>query len=211
MDTKILKTIEAIPEYLQIIFVTGYIGYVIAQSGFREKEKKSDLFYGTLLYGLFGYIIYDLMKLYCPKQFPFVVYALSGSSASIIAAILWRKWIKNIWYKILHITAISNEDNIPTVWAGIIQNTEMLHKQISVSLKNGSKLECNDIQSFQDAPFPCYYADNDGNIAIYVTEVISSKNITTKREYVRDKEWGDLLTYIPKDEISKIAIRLIPK
>ena len=97
------------------------------------------------------------------------------------------------------------------VWTSIIQNTNAYSRQISVLLKNGTELECNDVSLFKDAAFPGYYTDNVGNIAIYVTKMTPLNGKPEEREYVTVENWGDLITYIPKSEISTVDIRLEKK
>jgi hypothetical protein len=202
------KTLSSLPEHLQVILATGYIGYSIAQSGFRDKERKDELFYGILVYGLFGYIIYDLAK---PHYQYFIIPSILGATFTAIVALLWRKYLRDFWNNLLHSSSFSNEDNIKGVWPGLTQNTKVAPTQITVLLKNGTSLECNDVQSFSNAPFPRYYADNDGNIAIYVSRKIFSDGTHKDMTHVRDDNWGDRITYIPKYEIASIGIRFIPK
>ena len=66
---------------------------------------------------------------------PFAMHALTSVIVTVIIAVLWRKWGRDIWYKILHKTAISNENNIPGVWTEIIQNTDIIQKQIKCLIK----------------------------------------------------------------------------
>lgn len=206
MDANIFTTL---PEHIQITLATGYLGYSIAQSGYRKNERKDDMLYSILVYGLVGYMCYDLVR---PFAAHFFLPAVAASVATSVTALIWRKKLRGLWYKFLHLSAISNEDNIPDVWSGIIQRTDVAPSQVTVFLKNGAVMKCDNISDFNDAPFPRYYTDTDGNFALYVTRDKQPSDTEMKDcPNVRDPHWGDRLTFIPKDEISHISIRFVKK
>lgn len=203
-----IQTISALPEHLQIVLVTGYIGHAIARAGFRDKERPDELFYGILVFGLFGYIIYNLAK---PHYTYFLIPSVLGAITTTAIALIWRKHLKHRWDSLLHSTSVSNEDSIKGVWVGLTQNTKVAPTQITVLLKNGISLECNNVQSFGNAPFPRYYSDNDGNLAIYVTKRILADGTEKVLAHTRDETWGDKITFIPKEEISNVGIRFLDR
>ena len=198
-----LKDIASLPEQLQVILVSGYLGYSIAYAGFRENERKDDVFYGILAFGIFGYLFYDFTrKSWASFLFP----GIGALATSVLIAIFWRKYGRR-WFNVaLHRAAISNEDGIKTVWTRIIQDTTIAPRQIVVYLKDGTILECDDVQSFWDAPVPLYYTDSDGNIALYVTAKTLKDCEPKEVEHIRHG-WGDKVTYVPKDQIASVQIR----
>jgi hypothetical protein len=202
-----MKEFEAffsIPQYIQIVLVTGYIGFRIARSGLREHERKDELLYGILVYGLFGYIIYDLC---IPFYKHLLIPAFAATATTTLLAIFWRKYGSKFWSDAMHKLEVSNEDGTPNVWAGLTQCTTAGPTQVEVLLKNGTSLACQDVQSFSDAPFPKYYTDSFGNIAIYVTHKQKLNSEKKEQKTVRDAEWGDRITYIPAQEIERILFR----
>jgi hypothetical protein len=206
METNIFTTL---PEHIQIALATGYLGYSIARAGYRKNERKDDVLYGILVYGLVGYMCYDFVR---PLATHFFLPAVAASVATAATALIWRKKLSAVWYKFLHTSAISNEDNIPDVWSGIIQRTDVAPTQVSVHMKNGTTLKCHNVPKFRNAPFPFYYADSEGNIAIYAThKQAPSDSEIRELPNVRDTTWGDRLTYVPKEEISYITVRLKKK
>lgn len=202
-----MKAIEEffnIPQYIQIVIVTGYIGFRIARSGLRERERKDELLYGILVYGLIGYIIYDL----CMPFYKYVlVPAIVSTATTILVAIFWRKYGSNFWNDAMHKLQVSNEDGTPDVWSGITQCTSSGPTQVEIILKDGTSLACNDVQSFSDAPFPRYYTDNFGNMAIYVTHKKNPNSDKKEQKTVRDAEWGDRITYVPSQCIERVLFR----
>ena len=202
-----IGSLANLPEHIQIVIATGYIGHSIARSGLRDKERKDELLYGIIVFGLIGYIAYDLFK---SKFTHFLVPAIVATIVVIFFACVWRKYGRN-WSKLLHGAGVLNEDGTNSVWVGLTQSTHIGPTQISVLLNDGTTLECNDVQSFSDAPFPRYYTDNEGNIGFYVTKVKQPDGTIKEKPTVRDKGWGDRLTYVPSTEISRVMIRFKSK
>lgn len=203
-----LKDFASLPEQLQVVLVSGYLGYSIAQAGFRDNERKEDVFYGILSFGIFGYIFYDFTR---STHSSFLLPGLGALCSSVLVAIFWRKYGKRWFNRILHKAAISNEDGIKTTWARIIQDTSIAPKQIVVQMKDGSKYTCDDVQSFGAAPIPLYYTDTEGNLAIYVTHRTATDGVETLVDAVRHDSWGDRITYIPAKDIANVDIRFVKK
>lgn len=201
-----LKDLASLPEQLQVIIVSGYLGYSIAYAGFRENERKEDVFYGILSFGIFGYVYYDFTR---KAYSTFLAPGLGALLASVLIAMFWRKYGRRAFNALMHKASISNEDGIKTTWSRIIQDTSIAPKQIVVQMKDGTKYSCDDVQSFGDAPIPLYYTDTEGNLAIYVTQITAVDGTVTNVESVRDELWGDRITYIPAKDIANIDIRFV--
>ncbi|ADW16393.1 hypothetical protein Despr_0204 [Desulfobulbus propionicus DSM 2032] len=203
-----IENLLNLPEYIQIVIATGYIGHSIARSGLRDKERKDELLYGIIVFGLFGYVAFDLVK---PFFSYFLIPAIIAVVSVVVISCLWRKVGKPLTNTIFQNAGVLNEDGIPNVWTGITQCTHAGPTQVKVLLKDGSALICNNVQSFGDAAFPKYYTDNDGNIALYVTSIRKTDGTTKEMTTVRDADWGDRLTYVPASEISRVMIRFKKK
>jgi hypothetical protein len=203
-----LKDFASLPEQLQVILVSGYLGYSIAHAGFRDNERKDDVLYGILSFGIFGYIFYDFTR---KAYATFLLPGLGALLVSVFVALFWRKYGRRTFNAVLHKSAISNEDGIKTTWARLIQDTTIAPSQLVVLLKDGSVIECDDVQSFGNAPVPLYYTDAEGSIAFYVTRKISATGEVKELQHTRNTEWGDKITYVSKDQISSISIRFLKK
>lgn len=201
-----LKDFASLPEQLQVILVSGYLGYSIAYAGFRENERKEDVFYGILSFGIFGYIFYDFTR---KAHSTFLWPGLGALLVSVVIALFWRKYGRQWFNATLHKAAISNEDGIKTTWARIVQDTTIAPTQIVVQMKDGSKYTCDDVQAYGNAPIPLYYTDTDGNVAIYVTQKTATDGVETIVDAVRNESWGDRITYIPSKDIANIDIRFV--
>lgn len=203
-----LNGFASLPEQLQVILVSGYLGYSIAYAGYRDKERKDQLFYGILAFGIFGYIFWDATR---QSYDSFLVPGLGALLISVVAAIFWRKYGRYWFNHLMHKAAISNEDGIDTTWNRILQDTRICPTQIDVYLKDGSVLRCDEVEKFIDAPIPLFYADAEGNLALYITRNKPAGGETVDVEGVRDSGWGDRITYLPKDQISRVSIRFVKK
>lgn len=203
-----LKDIASLPEQIQVIIVSGYLGYSIAYAGFRDNERKDDVVYGIFSFGIFGYIFYDYTRTaYLSFLFP----GLGALLISVLVAIFWRKYGRRGFNAALHRAAISNEDGIKTAWSRIIQDTTIVPRQIVVQMKDGSKYSCDDVQAFRTAPIPLFYTDSEGNLAIYVTQKTTTGGIETSVDAVHHDTWGDRITFIPAKDIANVDLRFIRK
>ena len=199
-----LENIIDLPVYIQVVIATGYIGYSLAKRGLRDKERKDELFYGIMVFGLIGY---SVMSFLVGKEIAFIPAIAISLVITVIIAILWRKVLRDLVNKILHDSRIANEDGSPSVWIGLMQNTKIIPTQLSIKLINGERLSCRDVQAFGNAPVPRFYADNDGNIALYVTDKIKKDGSKAKRDDVFVEGWGERLTFVKKEMIESVSIR----
>lgn len=203
-----IDSLSQVPEHIQIILASGYLGYCLARSGYRYKERQDQLFYGVIVFGLIGYAVF------LKAQSSLGIFWLSAGIsvvASILSGIFWRKFGKKHTDKFLHWAAITNEDGIPSVWLRLTQDTTIAPTQISVSLKNGSRLNCNDVPAFAEMPVPSFYTDDDGNIAMYVTSRTNADGAVTEMNQIIDSDFGSRVTFIPKEEIARVAIRYLKR
>lgn len=201
-----IHSLSQIPENIQIILASGYIGHCLAKSGYRGKERKDQLFYGIMVFGLIGYTVF--------LQAQTILWSFGLSAAcsvviSILSGVFWRKFGKKCLDRFLHWAAISNEDGIPTTWARLTEDTDIALTQVSVSLKNGSRLNCDDVSEFADMPVPAFYSDDDGNLALYVTSRTEKDGTITEMEHITDPDYGSRITFVPKEEIARVAFRYL--
>lgn len=203
-----LDGILSMPEYIQIVLATGYVGYSVANAGYRDKERKDQLFYGVMVYGLIGYFVFSRLQAQYNVFLASLVFAFLFT---VLCALIWRRYLWPVFYHRLRCGGVFNEDFIPNIWSGVIHNMDVVPTQISVYLKSGTILSCYEVQSFANAPIPMYYSDNEGNIAMYVTERTNPDGSEYVPDDVRVIGWGDNLTFIPAREIERVNIRLLPK
>gem|GEM_PF-3600798 len=203
-----IESLWQLPEYIQIVLVTGYIGHSVAKAGYRSGERKDELFYGVMVFGLIGYVFFMLSQ---SAYDVFVISVIISVSVTMMSAMIWRKSLKRQVDRFFNWAGVSNEDGIPTVLSRLTQDTGIAMTQISVHLKNGSCLECDDVQAFRGMAVPLCYTDDNGNIALYVTGKKDSEGVYTCMDEISDASMGDRITYIPKEEVSRVAFRFLRK
>lgn len=203
-----LNTLVDLPLYIQIVLVTGYIGYSVANQGYRENERKDALLYGVLIYGLIGWLIFYSMTL-LSKSLPMIISALVAAVIICwLVGVLWRVKGRSWYFELLNAKRITNENDLGTVWNRLHQDISIYKTQVVVTLNDGTKLCCNAVRDFKTAAVPLCETDNKGNIALYVTKKKRPEWEGFKIvEDVRHPSWGDNLTYIPSKEIKYVEFR----
>ncbi len=188
-----------LPIYLQVSLGSGFLAYVIAYHGKRKNEKAVDLLFGVIAFSLPGILLWlSLEKIeYATAQSIFLVVTLT-----VGLGLLWRKWGQRLWYHLMHKSRISNDEGYAKTLPRLIQDPTIKPTQLFVTLKNGKILGCTSIDAFRQSPVSGWSIDDEGNIAMYVCEVDGKSVID---ETIND--WGQLVTYIPKEEVHCMDIR----
>lgn len=200
MDAELIRKLADLPWQLQLVASSGYCAYLLAYRGIRQNHKAADVLFLGLAFGLIAWAILSISSsLIVSAQITFVFLG------TLTGAVLWRKffrgWIEIIFRK----TSYSWSDDSQSAWERMLQE-QFTPTQITVELKNGRYLYCTDTSIVGNLPFGPYVLGADGDVIMYVdqSEVPGEPSET---HIPIDATWGNLLTYIPKDEIRKIAIR----
>lgn len=193
----------ALPVYLQVMVGGGYLAYLLARQGFRRHEKGSDQFLGVVAFGLPALPAW------------FVVVDLTGSAlvagavalvSCVLFGLLWRVWLSDVWIRFAHRSQISGDDGKGNIWDTLIQDTQLYPSQITIYLKGGDRLRCDNTFALNDTAInaPVLF-DSDGNLAFFATEEWVGGEWQPIDEV--QHAWGDRLTYIPVAEITRAVIR----
>lgn len=111
----------------------------------------------------------------------------------------------------MRVSRVSSSDDVPSAWVGLSEKPQFDVSQISVKLVDGTWLRCDDTTQFADAPFgPCILGGN-GDVILYLTHERLPDAEAKALNTVRDKVWGDRLTYVPAARITMINIRHKPR
>ncbi|WGZ92187.1 MAG: hypothetical protein QJT80_06810 [Candidatus Thiocaldithrix dubininis] len=201
-----IDKLATLPIYFQVMLACGYLGYVIARQGFRRNEQMADQLFGAIIFGLPALPAWFL-TLDITQNIPLA--ASVSFIFCVIFAIWWRVALAELWVSFAHKRRISNEDGQGYVLDYLTQNTSLCPTQITVYLKSGEKLFCENMQAFQHSAIdaPMRY-DTAGNIALFVTHEWKN-DVWTPIENISMEQWGDLLVYIPVSEIIRIETRYI--
>jgi len=193
-----------------VVFVSGYIAYHIANTGIRDHHKTIDITFATLVFGFFSMFGYYSAIKYADFKIP-VASTLAVLSA-IFLGVFWRLLGRSWYQNILRSTRVSESDDLPTAWTSLFDETGHDVTQISVKTKDGAWLQCADTRKFANKPNgPCVLGAA-GDVLIYVTDYTPTPDSESKEiSDVSYEGWGDEITFIPKEEIIRVAIRRIKK
>ncbi|MEW5248698.1 hypothetical protein [Microbulbifer discodermiae] len=182
----------------------------MARQGFREGERKDELLYGILVYGLIGWLVfYYVLNL---RSGSYILASLAAALSCWVTGLLWRGWGQRWYFELLYRAGLTTDNGQGALWNRLQQDTRISPTQVVVTLLDGTKLSCDSVQEFDDAAVPLYETDRAGNIALYV-------NLKKKPDWedwkavesVRSSSWGDNLTYIPSREVRHVEVRYLKK
>jgi hypothetical protein len=102
---------------------------------------------------------------------------------------------------------ISHADDLPSAWIALF-GIKAPVTQLSVKLKDGSWLMCDDLSKFTTSPNgPCILGAK-GDILMYVTHTQSDLGVAFfPTADPIDKDWGHEITYIAADQIARVDLR----
>lgn len=201
MDPQDLVAITGWPLQYQTVLVAGYCAYLLASVGTRHSHKAADTIFGTLAFGLPALAVW----IFLPGLKPGWAFVLSFA-VSISIAVLWRTVIKEAIRRFLKHTGYLWADDSDSAWQWLTQNSNFGPTQLTVELTDGRYLYCSDAHAVRDYPFGPYVLGESGDVLMYVDKSKSGDKVNTI-DNVHVDGWGQLVTYVPKEQIRKIAIR----
>jgi hypothetical protein len=187
---------------IQTAIVGGYLAYVIAYMGLRDRHRPIDVAFISLVFSLIATAVLWLLSSYGP-----VISIPSALVATIIAGLIWRRFLHPFLFLILRHFDVTWSNDDPSALATILDDRRSYITQIAVLLEDGTWLRCDDVQQFRGAPFwPCLIGPN-GDVALYLTHEEPKDGEAKLLATVRDAIYGDRLTYIPAARIKQITMR----
>ncbi|MFT3987977.1 hypothetical protein [Aestuariivirga sp.] len=193
-----------LPAAIQLALASGYAAYCLAYIGIRKHHKNIDTTFITLVFSLIATLVYAI--------FPENVHAIWSIGITFLVTILcgalWRKWGRSALQSVLRSCNVSWANDDPTSLDTITSSTKFNFTQVSVEMKNGTWLQCNEAEKFVTSPHGPFTIGTNGDIAMYLTHEQSPGMDDTEAIDVRSPDWGDCITYVPADQIQRIAFRL---
>lgn len=191
-----------LPWQIQVSLAAGYAGYVIAYTGIREGHKTIDTAFITLCFGVIATGILSLT----PEVMP-IVAGTGAFASSCIAALIWRKFGRDILRTGLRSSSVSWSNDDPSALATLMANSRHRLTQVAVLLDDGTWLRCDNTMQFMNAPFGPVVIGPNGDIALYLTHEEVSGSEARELTSVRNEYYGDRITYIPSARIRQITFR----
>ncbi|WGR93509.1 hypothetical protein MTX26_27745 [Bradyrhizobium sp. ISRA443] len=188
-----------------VTLASGYAAYYIANVGVRDHHKPIDVAFSTLVFGFFSAFAYAV----CRRRYGADLLAASvfAFGAALVIGASWSLFGRATFERLLRRSQVSLSDDLPSAWMALFR-AKTYATQLSVKLKDGSWVKCEDLNAFTECPNgPCVLGAK-GDVLMYVTHIKSPSDEDFEPcTGLIDKEWGDEVTYIPADQIMMIDFR----
>ena len=205
LDASSLSDIAALPWQLQFVLASGYCAYLLAFVGIRHTHKAADTVFGTLAFGLIAFATLALM----PRSVHWLAAGASAFGISLAAAALWRKLIRDWLREKLRDTGYTSADDSPRAWDRLIEGGYRGVTQLTVELEDGRQFYCTDAVALKGKPYAPFVLGTSGDVLMYADEAKNPEETSShSAEGVFSESWGNLLTYIPANQIKRLAIRI---
>ncbi|MEM0954963.1 MAG: hypothetical protein AAGI24_12550 [Pseudomonadota bacterium] len=202
-----IKDLLELPVYLQLMLVSGYVGYSTTRRGQADKQRADQVLYGVLVFGFIGSFAYDFAE---SRGLPFWWGVAASVGASWIAGVVWTLKLRNYYFLLLHRARVTNADDYDSTWDKLSLDTSIAFTQVVVYKKDGSAYSCEKLPDYDRAPIPRFQTDKTGAIALYAEFKKRPDSDDWEEQDVNGDEWGTLLTYIPGSEVAEIRLRVLP-
>jgi hypothetical protein len=195
---------------VQVAIASGYAAYIVSYRGIRSHHSAQDTLFLSLVFSLVA-----TGTLWLCRDLPPPLAGTWALITSLAAGLFWRRHGMQLLTETLRGPNTTWADDTPSAWVRLQENREFPVSQISVLLKDGTWLNCDETSKFNDAPYgPCVLGTN-GDILIYLTsttpKVVGTEAVKDKvLKTVLHEQYGARLTYVPSGEIARVNIRLMP-
>lgn len=212
MNDAVLKMITGLDEYLLFCLPLGFLGYKIFRLGYDGKDRATTVNYGSFIFAMAAYLGVLFAQLFgeLANDFQGVAFRLFFALVITLSlAIFSKKFLVPCFLNKMRLLRLTNASEHENSWQEFIHNTNCTFSGVRVTLKNGDKYYCNNIHTYANAPIQRFITDNEGNIFMYVDEIISNEGEEDRvgaHEPAKEKEDTEYfyLTYIPKSEIETV-------
>jgi hypothetical protein len=201
MNPDLLK----LPWEIQLALASGYVAYVLAYTGLRDRQRTIDVVFISLVFGLIATLVLWLLSQHGP-----IIAGLLAFLISAICGVVWRKLVRPLVATGLRKFNVSWSDDAPSALATLSENTEHPVSQAAILLDDGTWLCCEETYKFANSPFGPVKLGPNGDVALYVTTITSPDGTSKPQTTIRDAYYGDRITYIPASRIKQITLRHLP-
>lgn len=190
---------------VQVALASGYAAYIMCYRGVRAHHTTHDTIFLTVVFSLVA-----SAALWIARSLSPLAAGASAFALTVVAGLLWRRRGMQFLTALLRGRNTTWSDDTPSAWARLQENREHPLSQISVLLKDGTWLHCNQTATFNDAPYaPCILGTN-GDVLMYLTSVKPKEGDERQQTTTLDPNFGARLTYVPSAEIARVNVRLLP-
>ncbi|MEQ5775613.1 hypothetical protein J4E05_08790 [Thalassospira sp. NFXS8] len=198
----------------------GYLGFRIY---FIDKSWNNlspiNVFYGSLVFSFFSYlIVFGMVYAFFDLNFVLqsYVFALISTPIAIVLGLLWRLFGHTRFHKFLYKIKVTNEDNNSSPWMQLFNNPQVSLSQITVHMKNGVSLKCDDTSYFSKEEWMkiglySHYTCAEGDVYFIANRIRTEESgewVKVEDLHVEDP-WGVKIQWIPVSEISRVEVRAV--
>ncbi len=205
MDAETISKLAKLPWDIQIVLGSGYLAYLLAYVGIRQHHKPVDAVFLTIAFGLVA-----LASLWVTPLLILPARLGVALAASLLAAVLWRKIGRQAVRAMLRSAGYSWADDTSSAMDHLQENSTHHPRQICVETADGHTFICSDTAPVGGLPFGPYIIGCSGDVLMYADHSHAAGDDPKPVEGMNDAEWGANITYIPANQVRRIAIRFAP-
>lgn len=205
MDADVISKLAKLPWDFQTVIGSGYLAYLLAYVGIRHNHKPVDAVFLTVAFGLVA-----MISLWLTPMLVFPARVAIALAASLLAGVIWRKLGRTALRALLRTTRYSWADETISAMDHLQENDRHHPRQICVETIDGYTYFCTNTDSVGDLPFGPYVLGNTGDVLMYANESQAPGAEQLPVDGMIDTEWGANITYIPANQVRRIAIRFAP-
>lgn len=191
---------------VQLALASGFAAYLVAFMGIRHHHQAIEVTFWSILFSLVTTATLALVP-----DWDGLYAGVVAFSATVIAAVVWRKWLSDFLFSLLRKGDVSWSNDDPSALFTISNSTKFRITQVAVELEDGTWLRCDHADKFKDTPFGPLTVGPNGDVAFYLTHIDRPNEPEKELESVRHTDYGDRITYVPADKIRRITFRHLPK
>lgn len=202
MDADVLSKLAKLPWDIQIVLGSGYLAYLLAYVGIRQNHKPVDAVFLTVAFGLVAVLSLWLTPLLIlPARMGIAV------GTSLFAAVIWRKVGRSALRAVFRSTGYSWADETISAMDHLQENNRSHPRQLCVETTDGFTYFCTNTEPVGALPFGPYILGCTGDVLMYADHSQVPGGDPAPVEGWNDEEWGANITYIPANQVRRIAIR----
>jgi hypothetical protein len=200
-----IDNLLSLPIDTLVLLAAGYLGYRLAFTGRDREHKTADVVFISAAFAAIAKVV----MMICTGTGSPATGLVLAAPASLFAAIIWRRWVSDPVFGTLKNMRIMTHDRTETAWQSLIATDGNSVRQIVVNMTDGTSYMCDDFFPFKDiAPAPLILG-SDGSVVFPV----SHWRDADKKEWIEEhdvvsEDWGNVLTYVPADQIKSVDMRM---
>ena len=200
-----IDSLLSLPIDTLVLLAAGYLGYRLAFTGKDREHKTTDVIFISAAFAAIAKAVM-MIGTACGATTAGLMLA---APVSLLAAIIWRKWLGRMVFRALKATRTMTHDRTQTAWQSLIAHDSNTVRQIVVYRTDGVCYMCDDFFKFKDVKPTPLILGADGSVVMPVSHWRDADQTAWEEEQdVLLEGFGNALTYIPADQIKTVDIRL---